>query len=302
MENLAIEFRTIDDIIEFERLWSVLSPNEYLFDDLRYRKCFYAPTNFAVKAIAGYVDNELIGAIFLQFNSVKNNWEFWGGSAMNFNRVFLSKAWSARKSVIPEFYKAVPAPARLEYIYDDNQFNPLMEFQVYDYALDLTGLHSYEEYIDKYKIGTSRKKFLYKIRKVLENDIQIEYNNFADLESLIILNKANWGTDSGFYKLYKNEIFHNILKLDFDTVLCSIIFNGQKESYAFGINYNGIYYGLNSATNKDITNLGKYMMLLRIQKSIENGLHGYNAGTEDLNWKIGAGFKEIPLYLLEKIY
>ena len=115
------------------------------------------------------------------------------------------------------------------------------------------------------------------------------------------LNRKAFGKNSSFSKPYRNEIFHDLLKLDFDFCLLSFVINGKKEAVSFSLKYKDTYIYINSGTNrKDMPNISSYIIFKQIEKAIEMGTKSLDARRGDSGWKEIWHFEKFPQYIFIK--
>jgi len=301
-----IEIKKIELLDEAEAVWKKISPNESIYDDWDFRYCFYKYFNHPLRFYAGYDGEELAGLLALQYNSESKRLEFFGGSFMEDNHVFIKKrsanrsGWPANRSgwheeYIPKFYENINEPSRLEDICDASSFESSFDVFEYKYAADLNGLRNVDEYLAKYFKAKGRNAIKKKARSIEMLKPVIIENNYEDLDLFIELNKKRFGKESSFYKPFRHEIYHDLLNINLDIKMLTFIINGTKEAVTFGIKYKNTFVGINSGTREEAhRDLGTYITVKKIEKAIELGADKYDAGIEDLGWKENWHFEKIP--------
>jgi hypothetical protein len=293
-----ITFRFVSSLDESKILWDQFSDKETLFDLWNFRFCFYKYDNFPIKFIVGMVGGEAIGLLPLQLNTKENYWEFFGGSWMEGNKVYIKPAFN---KYIESFYRQIPDSAKLIAINQDDSFSQSLPVDDYKFKLDISKYQSYWDYIiDKYN-PKGQKTYKRKIRKIEEQKVELLMNNFEDIDLLISLNIKNFGDDSSFININRQKIYKDLLISDFEVFLQTIVINGKKEAVSLCIKYNEVMYYLNAGSNYEaIPNLGNYKIMLDIDTAIKEKCKTFDALMISYNWKERWHFDKIPFTKFEK--
>jgi hypothetical protein len=135
------------DPAQAEKLWRLFSPQETIYDDWQFRALFHKYHQHELQFYVGYQNDEPVGFLPLQYNAIEKHLEFWGGSYMEDNRVFIKTGF---EQYIPEFYKNIPSKATLGYIRGTDPFTTQLPLEDYKYILPLQGISSIEDFIKKY--------------------------------------------------------------------------------------------------------------------------------------------------------
>lgn len=287
------KLRVIDDIATAREIWTEMSEKKNIYEDWDFRYIFYKYFNYPLHFYAGEVDGKIIGLLPLQRNTDKGYLEFFGGNFSEDNHVFIKPGF---ERYISQFYGAINEKARLEDIVIDNQFLP-MEFIENKYVIDLRGINTIDEYLKKTFSSKTRAKFRRKSQEIEALNPAIRENAYGDMDMMIDLNIKSFGNNSSFNKPFRREIFHDLLRGEFDAVMLTAEIAGKKESVSFGIKYKNTFVSINSGTNKqEFPNLGTYMILRRIEKAINLGCDTFDAGLESLGWKEKWHLQRIPEY------
>ncbi len=297
MKNLKIEL--VENIEKAKYIWGKLSPNNVLCDSWDFRYCFYKYFNYPLYFYIGLDKEEIVGLLPLQFNEENKYLEFFGGGYMRDNRVFIKPGYA---NYIQQFYKTISRPARLINIVGEDQFTKSLDIHKYKYIADISNIKNADDYLNRNFKAKSRKKLQKKVELNKSLNPKIIENNYSDIDLLIELNRKSFGEKSSFNnKPYRVEIFHDLLKLNFDVYMLSYIINGKKEAVSFSIKYNDVYVYINSGTNKkDIPNFGSYLIYKQIDKAIEVRAKLLDAGMSDLGWKEIWHLNKNPQYIFLK--
>ena len=291
---MSLDFKIIKDLSQAKAIWQELSPNETLWDDWDFRYCFYKYYNFELFFYAGYLNGQIIGVLPLQYNPEKKFLEFFGGNYMEENKVLIKKGY---EQFIPDFYKQVNQAAELSDISGQDAFSRGLPLQEYKYLYNLAGITTLEQFINKYFDSDSRKKK----RRLLKEEVEIIYNNFADFDLMIELNLKNFGKESSFNWPFRKEIFHDLLKLNYEPILLTSIINGKKEAAAFAIKYKDEFVSLNSGVNStSFPCLEKYLILKKVAKAIELKCRIFDACIGNCGWKENWHLEQIPQFKFVK--
>ena len=287
---MSLDFKIIKDLAQAKEIWNQLSPKETLWDDWDFRYCFYKYCNWELFFYTGYFKGQVVGVLPLQYNPEKKSLEFFGGEYMEENKVLIKNGC---EQFVPDFYKQIDEKSELGDISGQDLFTRNLPLQEYIYLYDLSGITILEQFLNKYFDSDSRKKK----KRLLKEEVEIIYNNFPDLDLMIDLNIRNFGKESSFYKPFRKEIFHDLLKLKYEPVLLTSIINGKKEAVSFAIKYKDKFISLNSGVNSaSFPWLEKYLILKKVAKAIELKCRVFDACAGDCGWKENWHLEKIPQF------
>jgi len=293
-----LEIRNIDNIDEAKNVWGKLSPDKVLCDNWDFRYCFYKYFNYPLHFYVGLDNGEIVGLLPLQYNKDEKYLEFFGGGYMRDNCVFIKPGY---EECIPQFYNFISLPSRMQSIVGEDSFTKSFEIYKYKYIASISNMKNADDYLVQNFGKGSRQKTRKKIRMIESFNPTIIENDFADLNLMFELNKKSFGEKSSFNKPHRTEIFHDLLKLNFDIHILTFIINGNKDAVSFSIKYKDTYNYIQAGTSKDkISNLGTYNIYKNFEKAIEIKAKYLDAGLKDLGWKERWYLKKSPQYLFIK--
>lgn len=302
----SITFDVIKDEKTARQIWEQLSPKKTIDDQWDFRYQFYKYLPFRLHFITAFEGSEPIGVLPLQFNTGEGLQppygdgtpflEFFGGDDTDDNKIFLKSGY---EDVESEFFdhldrKAYLAPLQHQYIYNRK------EAEVYEnkYLLSLEGLTSYEDYIEKRWSGSSRKKLRQQVRKLYRDyEIKMVNNVYSDITFLAELNKQRFGPTSSFNHEYRLNIFRDLTH-HYQTQMMTVFVNGKKMGVSYGFVYKDAYIGMNAGVDGSLSDLGKLLVLLQIERAIELGCTVYDGGKGSGGWKTEFKFDSKPQYML----
>jgi len=290
-----LEIKSIDNFDEAKKVWTELSPDKVLCDNWDFRYCFYKYFNYPLHFYIGLDNGEIVGLLPLQYNKDTEYLEFFGGGYMRDNCVFIKPGY---KECIPQFYSAISQNITLKNITGNDPYTTSLHTNKYKYVADFSDIKDIEDYFSK-RFKAKKVKKIKKIVKTIESlNPTIVEDNYHDLDLLIEINKINFGKESTFNKPYRWEIFHDLLKLNFEVHILTFIINDNKEAVSFSIKYKDTYVGISSGTRKNnIMNIGTYINYKKICKAIQSKAKYYDAGLHDAGWKEKWRMKKIPQYI-----
>src|SRR3989338_6264968 len=295
MTSFRIE--CINDLAAAKTWWERFSPRKTLYDIWEFRYCFYKPFQYELFFYVGYVGNEPIGLLALQYNSRHELFEPFGGSFMSNIQVFCDEKHS---KYVPNFYAAIPSPAVLTDIVGCDPFTMSLPFSNYRYILDLTAIKSGEEYLEKCVNSKFRSNVKRRVKLMEETGIQVTRNNFTDIDKLIELNVKTF-PDSSFNKPHRPEIFRDLLRQNFNTELLSFSIDGKVVAVCLAFVFNGIYLNINMGADKSVSpHLWTYVTFYKLRHAIELGCRQFDYGMEDCSWKEHWGHGKLPEYKFYK--
>ena len=291
----SLRFEIIKDLDKAREMWNMFTPRETIYDEWDFRYCFYKYFNYELFFYVGYVNDEPIGLLPLQWNPEKKHLEFFGGDYMEDNRVYMKKE---HKAYIPEFYGQIDRRAELNYIRGEDGFTKQLTFKDNKFVLPLTGLASTKEYLSSYFQSETQRRMQQKVRHIEKVGVELSNNQPEDLEKLFEFNIDYFGAESAFvWRPHHKEIFRDLLKLPFRLYLMGFTVNGVKQGVSFALlsnkSYAYISIGLKMEREKD---LNTYIHLKNIETALKTGAHTLDAFTGDFGWKDKWHFHKIPQY------
>lgn len=296
----TVRFEVIHDIATAQKWWELFSPHRYIYDEWDFRYCFYKYYNYELFFYVGYVNDIPIGLLPLQRNPEKHCLEFWGGRAMNENRIFIKPEYS---EYVPQFFDMIPAPAHLGYMTATDPFTEHLPITAYKYTLDLTQFQNAIEYMDKTFSGETKKKFLKHFQKITESNFELQINQFEDLELMFEYNVNEFKEESLFVvDPLRKKIFHDLLQSPFQPHLLTNVINGEKQSVSFALTYKDQFISFNSGINYEsgIKDLSAFSRYKRIEYALEQKFKIFDALSGDLGWKEKWKLVKTPQYIFEK--
>lgn len=286
----------IENTGEAERIWRQFGPAANLYDDWDYRFLFYRYFNYPLRFYVGREDGEVVGLLPLQYNTDEKCLEFFSAAWSEDNHVFIRPG---SEEHVPRFYEALKERAKLEDIVGDNRFLSL-DFLENKYVIDLKGLGGVDDYLQRTFSAKTRSKFRKKMRDIEALDIVIRENHYEDLENLMELNRRTFGLESSFCRVFRPQIYRDLLRSRFEIVMLSAEIGGRTEGVSLGIKYGSRFVSMKNGVNKQaFENLGTFMTLKRIEKAIALKCEIFDAGLEDLGWKELWHLEKVPEYKFE---
>lgn len=295
--SFKYKIRLIQDPEQAKLAWNRFSTNESLFDCWDFRLAFHRQYDAELCFYVAYERERPVALLPLQYTRRKNLLEFLGGYWMEENRLFLVEGCQLTISdFVPEFR----FPYRLAAM-EESSARPLdLPLEDYKYVFGLEGLTGSEDFICAAFPAGRRNSIRQRMQKVERNSVRLVRNSLADLELLFELNIASFGADSSFNSPENVGFFRWICNSDHNVQLLTLLINGEKVAVSLSLIHNGIYYGLNSGSNKTkIPNSGSYLTLQNIENAIRNGCRQYDALMGSYNWKENWRFQKIPYFILQ---
>jgi hypothetical protein len=293
-----IVIREINELKEAEKIWEELSPQKSLFDDWRYRYCFYKYEPWPLRFFVAYekqIDGreEAVGLMPLQYNKDWGGLEFFSEEACEENRIFVKNGYD---QVIFLFYKNLTEKTKCYDISGDDDFTRNLPIEDYKYVLPLTEFKDTEDYFKKRfsSKGEHIKRYIKKINRLGVEVIEGETN---DIETLFRLNEGIFGEESYLNKEGQRG-WRDLLSLSdyFPIQLISMKIKGVVAAVSFSIFYNNVYYYLILGDDHQFPGLGKYLIKLNIDKAFSLGAKIFDGGLGDCNWKESWHLDRIPQY------
>ncbi len=298
--NSLFKIGIITDITEAERLWKIFSPQETIFDDWNFRALFHKYHQHELRFYVGFINDEIIGIMPLQFNKKENYLEFWGGSYMEDNRVMVKNTY---ENLIPEFYEHIKERVKLQCIRGNDLFTSSLEIQDYKYVLPVDKHVSLEDYLKNSFQTETQKTFNKKIRRIEREQIEITVNDFNDIELMFEYNIATFGDASSFImRPFHKEIFRDLVKMpDFKVYLKTFKIAGIKQGVSLALGLGNYYeYFITGINPVGVKDLATYINLNNIEQGIKEKYHNVDAFVGNYGWKERWHFEKHPQYKFEK--
>ncbi len=299
MEKKNLEIQRVTDLLQAEHIWKQLSPEETIYDSWEFRALFQKYHQKEIRFYVGFVDGVMIGVLPLQYNADKGWIEFFGGDYMEDNRLFIASGYENYRQDFYEYLKTLGEKIKLEYIRAEDDFTKTFEVADQKWVLPLTGFQSYTDFLEDSFEGKTKNTFYRKIKKIEQNQIEIQRNNFDDLELLFEYNKLMFGDHSSFNdRPFHQEIFRDLVKIpEFTPEILTFLINGEKEAISFSLQYKGWYefflFGLRPDKIKD---LSTFINVQNIQRAIDTKANYFDAFVGAYGWKDRWHFTPIAQY------
>lgn len=305
MSNL--HFTVVQNPDEARKLWEAFSPHETIDDEWDFRDLWTKELELPFYFITGYDGTEAVGLLPLQLNTHKglgpkllqredHYLEFFGGVDTDNNRVLLKPGY---EHCVPDFLHQINQAAVLTDLAEAYCFNGQQAVRQTDkYELDLTGITSFDAYLDRYFQGKNKGKLKNKIRYMYKtNDITIKNGDESELELLFAFSKEKHGENSSFHMEYRQRVYRNLLQR-YKADLITILVGGKTKAVAYCIPYKNTYLLLNVGYDHELRDIGKLLVQAQIERAIQLGCIVYDAGKGDNGWKERFHFSKRPQYKL----
>lgn len=290
-------FKKITHLSEAQAIWKSLSPNRILFDDWNFRYSYYKYFMYPLYFLTAYYRGKPIGLLPLMWNEERSYLEFFASFGyMESNSVFVQPGY---ESCIGQLIARIDRPALLEYMTPSCRTIRHSVIHDYEYYANLTGLNDYHDFINTNLTGDKKRNLLSQFKKLENIHIMIDTGTQKDLDYLIYWNKVRFGEHSSYHRRPHFEAFLKNIGSYFDTRIITAKLNGRIEGVGLVVFYKNICFGINSGYNPQISNLGKYISMHKINTAIKAGKVRYAAGTGSPNWKEDFNLLKNPQYLLD---
>lgn len=277
---------------EAKAAWDLLSPHEHLMDEWAYRYLYFQYTPFTPQFYVLYKKKTPVALLPLQMNN-EGVVEFFGGRKFYKNSIFMHDTNADSYKLL---FAAVHDPMRLEMMNEPIPGLQVQEEETGYYILPLNGLKDWHSYLEKDWHGKSKKNLKSQMKKIESLGIEIIEDDNKDLKILAEYNLAQFKEHSHFNKPHRLAYLQELMNV-YSTKILSIRHNSKTIAVGFSIVFNNTYYSLTSGHDVSVNNLGKYLILCRIEQAIKAGAHFYEAGRHDYGWKEKFHFIKKNLYI-----
>ena len=271
-----MNFRIVKNLAECEKLWNKFSPKKTLWDLWQVVFSFYNPEINAPFFIVLVKNGKDDGLLPLWYDSSEECYYFFGGEYPENRRFWFDL------SFFNDVIKQIPEHFNMFEINKNEIGNIPKDVLVkIDYEFE-TSTKRYFLDVEKfgYDIESYLKTFNKKHRKNLRYDLkQLEKLNYnlvfeqnEHFDDFVMLSVKRFGNDSDLSDgafvgqmrqfvryLSENNMLHTI----------SIEIEGKIQGIEFAAVYNNVYYVLNGASNPEIENLGKLLIMSHIKNAIK---------------------------------
>ncbi|KKQ27360.1 MAG: hypothetical protein US42_C0010G0007 [Candidatus Magasanikbacteria bacterium GW2011_GWC2_37_14] len=278
-----IQFKIENNREICQELWEKFSPRVYVYDNWDFRECFNRQTNYPLNFVVGFYKEKPIGILPLEYDTDNKCYEFFGDIFMEYNRAFLAPDFLDCKA---KFYEAVPLPAELQMMSEEEAPDLKCEPEILTYYLDISNMNFLDDYFRNYFNSKRRGDFLRAMKKIEALEPEVRYNNLADLDVLFDLNQKRFKEESTFTRENDKKFFRDLLKTNLDFEILSVVINGKIVAASFSIYYNGRYeYLANGADVENYPFVGTYLNLMSIKRAIEKKMTVIDFGYGEAGWK-----------------
>lgn len=257
-----IKIELIHDIQEVEKIWKYFNPEpQNIYQDWNYIKVFYDAYKYTPYFYTAYENNIPVACLPLEWVPERNRLEMFGNMSY-IHYVFSKDTYEHYLSLL---IQSVKLPLFSESIVcNKKEYRDYFEEIDRNYILDIQNISSGIEYLEKKFPWEGKSKFLQQMRKIESIGISIEVGKSEDLEWFFEMNKQNFWDTSAYHDKRRQE---NIRLLEKNTATQTYIrtfrFDGEIVAVYFFIkdSYNNTLYAINGASQKEIANLGKFVIL-----------------------------------------
>lgn len=294
--------KVISDPAAARDIWEKLSPQETIYDSWDFRACFYRHDPQPLHFYVYYEQDEAVALLPLQYNRELNCLEFLAENFMENNRPFFKAGY---EYLLPRLFNQDFEQAVKIYDLDGiDDFTRSLPLEDYVYFISLSGLTGFEDYLTR---DFSDRKKRIKFRRLAarleeEHAVKIIINDLADLDLIMDLNAASFGTESYLKKERERQPFHDLLKLPWDWQLVTISVDGVKVAGSLSVNYRGTYfYMIAGADTGAVPDVFKYLTKVNLELAIKIGAKIFNSSLGDCNWKSHWHMDKLPQYKFIKL-
>lgn len=281
----------VTTIKEAKAAWEFLSPHEFLSDEWNYRYLYY---RYFEEPLEFYIlknNSTPVALLPLQVND-EGMLEFFGGRKFYQNSIFMHALNPDSYNIL---FSSIKKPMKLE-----GMNEPIPGIQCFEdegtyYELDLEGITDWQSYLEKCFHSGSKKKLKSQMKKIESYGIEVVEDKSEDIEVLANLNKKQFRERSHFNKPHRIDYLKDLMK-NYKTRVLSLHLEGEIIGVGLAVVYKNIYYGLTAGHDTSLNNLGKYLILKRIEQAVASGAAFYNAGRNDYGWKEHFHFEKKSLY------
>lgn len=285
----------INNIIEAEKLWNLLSPKETIYNLWDFRYPFYKVYSYPLYFYTVYDDAEPVALLPLQLNKDWKGLEFIAEELAYDNKPFVKPGY---EYLIPELFNDLEIRTKIFDIAGIDDFTrnlPLEENSVYFY--NITDFNSFDDFLLS-AFPNGRKRYNFKrLFSNLERDheVKVIYNNFSDLELLMDFNVKYFGEESYLRTTKERQPFFDLIKLPFNWNMITIEVDGKKLACSLSLIYKDTYYYL--IVGSDITEIPdafKYLTKVNLEEALKNKVKIFNCALGRGGWKEYWHLKKYP--------
>jgi len=284
----------ITDLNEAKKIWEILSPHESLYDEWDFRHEYYKYFLYPIEFHVAYTNKEPVALLPLQYNTSEKLWEFFGGSFMEDNRIFIKNNDELLKKYLVD---NLTKKSYLTWMKEPISGHTCTIID-YKYELQLENYNSIDDFLLKNFNSKRRNNLKNQIAQIMSNKVSIVNGSISEFELMVEMNKKRFKEESTFHYPHREDFFRDIIK-KYKSELTTIFVNDNPEAVGLSIHFKESTIGLNSGTNITYNGLGKFLILQKINSAIQNGSKMYDARAGDLGWKESFNFNKRPQYMIE---
>jgi CelD/BcsL family acetyltransferase involved in cellulose biosynthesis len=273
----------VRDTSEARRMWDLLSPRMYLYDEWDVRWAFFDPDRCDIRFHVLFDDSEPVGVLPLQFDTSPEYryLEFFGGDFMEYNRPFMKSGY---EHVARNIYASVTERAELEEMVGEDPFTCTLPVDDATYRLDLRPYRNAEHFVEREVRSDSIR---YALRRLRSLPVTLRAQRVDDLSVLFEQSVRTFGDDSWFADPHYRRAFERLSVCTVCTMQTySFLFEDRVVGVVYSVDYRGRSYLLMTSTDRDrIPEVAKLLIFHTIDSAIARGCQWLEAGVGDCGWK-----------------
>ncbi len=301
--------RVITDLEEGGRVWERTMPGDHISDLWDVRMCFQSRYNRPVHFIVAETGGRISGFLPLSRIPEKRLYGYFPGE------VWDGKTWLEQNRVIaddPAILDAMLASLRgrtgrfhLRYLL------PATAASAREETVDEIGYlfmppqfdYDMENYFQSFS-HKSAKRIRKEVAAIEGNGIRYRFDDPADFDLMIRLNRERYGEDSYFTDDRFTESFRDLMHLLIDRGwfrMTAIEIDGDPAAVDLGCVYNGEYTLLAGGTNGRFPGIAKVINLHHMRRACEDRMDRVDFLCGNFSWKTMFHLSPRPLYVLSNL-
>lgn len=302
-----LKIRMCEDLAECQRIWSVVWPDESLFDLWQVRACFAESFSRLPSFLVAEERGAIKGLLPLSWIEEAQCYGHFPGE------IWQAKTWLEQNKILASdaavfaaLLANIPGPSYLRYLTRDSL--PSGESAVVDEIgyLFLPGQFnfSFSDYMLQFS-GKSRKNLRRELDRLEEHGVTYRHDHLPDVELLFSMNRKAYGEASYFIDPRFQNSFEKLVSwLHKNGMLrvTTILLGGVVAAVDIGAIWRSTYTVLAGGTNTDFPGVAKMINFHHLEWACRQRFASVDFLCGDFGWKERFHLTSRPLYKIQTLH
>jgi hypothetical protein len=278
---MRFDCETVRDFDLAKKKWEFFSNSTSLFDLWEFRMCYAQNYNYITEFYN--LNEDGCPSIMLPLQDNGDYLEYFGGTYYEDNRIFYKPGF---RTHIADLLNSINKKVYIDDLNSNYSDDQLFGEGEPKYVVDICGMDSGLEFINRYFFGKSKARINQELRKLAGSNLKCEVGNDSDMYHIFELNIRRFGDDSIFNDPRDQKAFIDMSRLPLEKYFMRFHIGERLVAATFSILYKGTYYFLAMGVDyKAIENLTMYVAYQNVELATSKGALLFDALLGDNGWK-----------------